>query len=152
LLFRHLTTPLAAGTAAYHVGDEPDSRTVKVCRKNLGTSMPNIDDIRGRQVHRSDFDKFELVLCMDKSNLHDVREPSSRYLATSIACASSRDRHAQLHSIRPAGSKAEVRLLGSFDPQGESIIEDPYYGGIDGFQHNFQQVMRCCNEILDQYQ
>jgi low molecular weight phosphotyrosine protein phosphatase len=29
----------------------------------------------------------------------------------------------------PGNGKAKVKLLGEFDPNGERIIEDPYYGG-----------------------
>lgn len=35
-----------------------------------------------------------------------------------------------LNSIKPRGSKAKVELLGKYDPQGEVIIEDPYFVGI----------------------
>lgn len=39
-----------------------------------------------------------------------------------------------LKRVQPAGSLAEVGLLGSLDPMGELVIEDPYYGGLDGFE------------------
>ncbi|CAO3615812.1 unnamed protein product [Cunninghamella echinulata] len=61
------------------------------------------------------FDEFDYILCMDESNLEDLMDK------------------------KPAGSKAVVKLFGDFDPQGDRIIRDPYYGGIDGFEHNFQQ-------------
>ena len=57
----------------------------------------------------------------------------------------------QLQHKAPAGATATVQLLGLFDPDGDVIINDPYYGGNDGFEYNFQQVSRCCNAILDQY-
>ena len=53
---------------------------------------------KARQIQESDFHTFDYILCMDKSNLRD------------------------LNRIRPAGSKAHVDLLGSFDPEGELII------------------------------
>ncbi len=48
----------------------------------------------------------------------------------------------------PQGSKAKINLLGEFDPAGERIINDPYYGGADGFEHNFQQCVRACEGFL----
>jgi low molecular weight phosphotyrosine protein phosphatase len=50
--------------------------------------------------------------------------------------------------LAPSGSKAVVKLFGEYDPQGERIIEDPYYGGNDGFEHNFKQVTRASEGFL----
>lgn len=50
--------------------------------------------------------------------------------------------------LAPKGSKAVVKLFGEYDPQGELIIEDPYYGGNDGFEHNFRQVTRASEGLL----
>lgn len=72
-----------------------------------------------------DFHDFDYVLCMDRENLKNLQK------------------------LQPSGSRAVLSLLGSFDPQGESIIEDPYYGGPEGFEANFQQIKRCCNHFLD---
>lgn len=32
-----------------------------------------------------------------------------------------------LLSIKPQDSEAEIELLGQYDPEGEKIIEDPYF-------------------------
>lgn len=50
--------------------------------------------------------------------------------------------------MAPPGSKAKIQLFGEFDPQGEKIIKDPYYGGIHGFERNFQQVSRASEGLL----
>lgn len=57
-----------------------------------------------------------------------------------------------LQRIQPNGSKAVLKLFGEFDPQGERIIEDPYYGGNDGFEHNFKQVSRASEGLLKSLQ
>ncbi|KAJ3114263.1 hypothetical protein HDU96_002344 [Phlyctochytrium bullatum] len=41
-----------------------------------------------------------------------------------------------------------VELFGDYDPQGERIIKDPYYGGMDGFERNFAQVQRASEGFL----
>jgi low molecular weight phosphotyrosine protein phosphatase len=71
---------------------------------------------RARQVTKADFTTFDYVLCMDESNLSDLKR------------------------MAPKNPTATVDLLGSFDPKGDTIIEDPYYGGINGFEHNVRRT------------
>lgn len=58
----------SAGTAAYHEGERPDSRTLDVLRKN-GIALNS----RARQVRAEDFDEFDWILAMDASNLSNLR-------------------------------------------------------------------------------
>jgi low molecular weight phosphotyrosine protein phosphatase len=44
---------------------------------------------------------------------------------------------------------SKVQLFGEYDPQGDTIIKDPYYGGQNGFDKNFQQVERCSKGFLE---
>lgn len=53
-----------------------------------------------------------------------------------------------IQRLQLCGSKAVLKLFGEYDPQGELIIEDPYYGGNDGFEHNFKQVTRASEGLL----
>ena len=39
-------------------------------------------------------------------------------------------------------------MLGEYDPNGLSDIPDPYYGGKEGFQKNFEQITRSINNFL----
>ncbi|KAJ2921144.1 hypothetical protein H1R20_g15950, partial [Candolleomyces eurysporus] len=75
----------SAGTAGYHVGEEPDERTVATCKKH-GVPINSY----ARQVATSDFTKFTHILASDENNL----------------------RH--LESIKPANATASVRLWGSY--------------------------------------
>ncbi|CAI2175118.1 497_t:CDS:2 [Funneliformis geosporum] len=43
----------------------------------------------------------------------------------------------------------QIKLFGEYDPQGEILIQDPYYGGINGFEKNFQQVTRCSESFIE---
>jgi protein-tyrosine phosphatase len=97
----------SAGTADYHVDSPPDRRaTAHGERRGLA-----MQDLRGRQVERADFDRFDFILAMDEDNL------------------------ANLKRLRPAGSRAKVALLMSFAPQtGAREVPDPYYGGAEGFE------------------
>ncbi|TPX50694.1 acid phosphatase [Synchytrium endobioticum] len=110
----------SAGTAGYHVGETPDERTVATCKKH-GVQVKHL----GRKVALQDYHHYDWILCMDKSNLSN------------------------LTAIRPDASKATIQLFGDFDPKGERIIQDPYYGGIEGFETNFQQLSRASAGFLE---
>ncbi len=97
----------SAGTADYHVGSPPDRRAIAHGERR-GLAMAQL---RGRQVSRDDFDRFDVILAMDDDNL------------------------AGLQRIRPADSRAQVALLMSYAPQaGSREVPDPYYGGAEGFE------------------
>ena len=98
----------SAGTADYHVDSPPDRRAIAHGEKR-GLAMRHL---RGRQVERADFDRFDHVLAMDDDNL------------------------ANLERLRPAGSRATLALLMSFAPEaGAREVPDPYGGGAEGFEH-----------------
>lgn len=109
----------SAGTAGYHVSEEPDERSTETCRKH-GVPISH----EARQVSAEDFRTFTHILAADKSNL------------------------ANLERIKPKDTTAVVRLWGSYD-DGKSI-DDPYYGGIDGFEKCYRQCVRYSNAFLDQ--
>ncbi|KAG9055954.1 hypothetical protein FS842_000678 [Serendipita sp. 407] len=54
----------SAGTAGYHVGDEPDERTVATCQRH-GVKINSL----AQQVERSHFKRFDYILASDRSNL-----------------------------------------------------------------------------------
>lgn len=111
----------SAGTAGYHTGDSPDHRTLKVCRKHFG-AIP--EDLAARQLSKNDFRQFEYILCMDESNL------------------------ANINRVKPANSTATIKMLGQYDPQKVLEVEDPYYGGLDGFEAIFHQITHCLKQFL----
>lgn len=120
----------SAGTAGYHIGDEPDERTIKVVKKHFGDKYPHDVDFRARQVSPKDFEKFDFIFCMDNSNLRDLKQVESK----------------------AKNPKAVLKMFGEYDPKGEKVIEDPYYGGMDGFEKNLQQVIRCSHAFLESLQ
>ncbi|KAJ2480894.1 Low molecular weight phosphotyrosine protein phosphatase [Coemansia sp. RSA 2131] len=110
----------SAGTAGYHEGAKPDRRSTATCAAH---NVPV--NHRARRIRKSDFSQFDHILCMDESNYED------------------------LVRMQPAASTAQVALFGSYSKTpGDLIIEDPYYGGDDGFRTNFDQVTRCSEGLL----
>jgi protein-tyrosine phosphatase len=66
----------SAGTAGYHVGEQPDHRSIAVANK-FGLDISNQ---KARKITTSDFEKFNLILVMDAQNLKDVLQiaPNSK--------------------------------------------------------------------------
>lgn len=79
---------------------------------------------------------------MDESNLSDLKVSKEESFWKTT------NNRVYMQRLAPSGSKAVVKLFGEYDPQGERIIEDPYYGGNDGFEHNFKQVTRASEGFL----
>ncbi len=104
----------SAGLGSWHLGDGPDRRM----REAAEAAGLYLDD-RARRVTADELGEWDLILAMDRGNLHRLRE-----MADSDEV---RDR---------------IRLFRDFDdasPPG-SEVPDPYYGGTEGFA----EVVRIC--------
>lgn len=110
----------SAGTAGYHVGNPPDSRSIAVAEKH----GLNISHQKCRKFTSDDFDAFDYIYVMDKSNYSNVLS-----LATSEEQA----------------NKVDL-LLNAID--GNNLeVPDPYYGGDDGFENVYQLIDEACDVI-----
>ena len=105
---RELISIDSAGTHSYHVGHGPDSRAVETAAK----FDVDIADLRARKVKLDDFHHYDLIIAMDRDNLTDLR------------------------AIQPVDSKAGLKMMMSYHPDGHpQDVPDPYYGGMDGFRY-----------------
>uniref|UniRef100_A0A1A8CSP6 Low molecular weight phosphotyrosine protein phosphatase n=1 Tax=Nothobranchius kadleci TaxID=1051664 RepID=A0A1A8CSP6_NOTKA len=112
----------SGATSDWNTGSLPDARGLACLRKHgIETSH------RARQVTREDFTSFDYILCMDESNLSDLKRKAK--------------------SVK--NTKATVELLGKFDPQKQLIINDPYYGSDQDFEKVYEQCVRCCKAFLE---
>jgi protein-tyrosine phosphatase len=66
----HLFEIDSAGTHAYHIGEQPDSRS-QIAASKCGVDL---SDQRARQVHESDFYHYDYIFAMDVSNLTGLRD------------------------------------------------------------------------------
>ncbi|VEU23935.1 DEKNAAC105281 [Brettanomyces naardenensis] len=109
------------GTAAYHTGETPDYRTVAVCKQH---EVPI--NHRAQKIAPAHFQEFDYIICMDEANLHTLR------------------------SRQPRGSKAVVRMFGHWrqDKSFPEVVEDPYYGGVDGFEACYKQCVHFSQEFI----
>ncbi|KAJ5692405.1 Protein-tyrosine phosphatase low molecular weight mammalian [Penicillium macrosclerotiorum] len=151
----------SAGTGAYHSGEGPDSRTMSTLRKHGITNY----DHAARKVTKDDFLKFDYLLAMDKYNLRDLLDLRESVI-TSLnrkagpKSAAKNTRAASEAAIGAHGSDtnvAEVRLFGDYGKEGKlhdrvgggEVVQDPYYGGANGFEEVYQQVVRFSQGFLD---
>ena len=58
----------SAGTAAYHIGERPDVRSIEIANK-YGIDLMSQ---RARQFSVNDFDKFDRIYAMDTSNYSNI--------------------------------------------------------------------------------
>ena len=110
----------SAGTAAWHIGKAPDSRGQRAAM-NRGV---DITAQRARQISRDDFEHFDHILVMDRSNYSDVL------------------------SIAPVGTDHKVELFLSYAPHHGDEVPDPYYGGDDGFDHVLDMIDDAAKEFV----
>jgi low molecular weight protein-tyrosine phosphatase len=116
----------SAGTGGWHVGESPDPRTAEAAARR----GYDLTELRARQFRAADFDRFDLVVAMDRQNVADLR---------------------RLARHHPSGDP-EIRLLRSFDPAAPEGAEvpDPYAGGSDGFERVLDICERACRGLLSQ--
>lgn len=113
----------SAGTSNYHIGENPDKRTISNAKKH-GIDLSHLV---ARQFSVSDFDSFDKIYVMDKSNLSNV-----------LALAKT-----DMHK-----SKVDL-LLNVSHPNQNQEVPDPYYGGEQGFENVFQLVYKACEVIAN---
>jgi protein-tyrosine phosphatase len=108
----------SAGTGNWHVGEGPD-------RRSTSTAKEQGIDI-SQQVCRlfriSDFDEFDHILVMDKSNLSDI-----------------------LAKARNDEDRKKVSLL-----LGDKIVPDPYYDDTQ-FLPVFKMIEQGCKDFIEKY-
>ncbi|HEC73389.1 MAG TPA: low molecular weight phosphotyrosine protein phosphatase, partial [Methylophaga aminisulfidivorans] len=103
----------SAGTHAYHVGEQADTRAQQTA-KQRGIDLSYI---RARKFSTSDFEEFDFIFAMDTSN----------YEILINAC--------------PTEHQHKVKMFLDYAPEREEDdVPDPYYGGQNGFNHVFDLV------------
>ena len=112
----------SAGTAAYHIGNLPDKRSIEVAAK-YGL---NITNQRARKFVAADFDEFDFIYAMDKSNYNNI-----------------------LLLAKNADDKQKVKLILNEISQDNHSVPDPYYGGNQGFENVYNMLDKACTVIAN---
>ncbi|MEE9310689.1 MAG: low molecular weight protein-tyrosine-phosphatase [Cocleimonas sp.] len=113
----------SAGTHAYHIGEQPDSRS-QATAKSRGVDL---SAQRARKVVANDFERFDYVIAMDRSNYENLK-----------ALATTAEQQGKLHLF--------MDFTSAWD---NTEVPDPYYGGGDGFTNVFDMVQAASEGLLD---
>lgn len=106
----------SAGTGNWHVGEAPDKRSIAVAKK-YGV---DISTQCCRQFNINDFDYFDRIYVMDKSNLADV-----------------------LGLARTETDRSKVNLF-----LGKDVVPDPYYDD-NQFDPVYKMIEKRCRELME---
>ena len=108
----------SAGTAAYHVGELPDTRSIEVARK-YGIDLTSQ---RARKFTAKDFSNFDLIYAMDDHNYQNILSLAKNKLE----------------------AKKVKMILNEVHLQQNLSVPDPYYGGDEGFENVYQMLDEAC--------
>ncbi len=112
----------SAGTHAYHIGESPDRRSQSTARKH-GIELSSQ---KARKVLIEDFDRFDYIIAMDRSNYEDLK--------------------------RLAGNDEQIKKISLFmsysTAWNNDEVPDPYYGGSNGFEQVFEMVHSASQGLL----
>ncbi len=110
----------SCGTGSWHVGGGADPGSVAVAaRHGLDLSAH-----RARQLRRDDPDRFEWIVCMDRSNQRNTARDTGRPDLATL-------------------------LLRDHDPRGGGDVPDPYAQGRGAFSTVYDIVERSTERLLD---
>lgn len=113
----------SAGTAGYHAGELPDTRSIAVAEK-YGI---DITHQRSRKFIKEDFENFDVIYAMDTSNYQNI-----------------------VDLAEDTSDRAKVRLiLNESEPNSDRSVPDPYYGGDQGFENVYQMLDEACEVIVE---
>jgi len=111
----------SAGTGSWHIGHSPDERSIATAKRN----GLNISNQKGRQFSTTDFDTFDYIYVMDKSNYEDV---------------------IQLAKTKEEEKKVDL-ILNELFPNENVDVPDPYYGPPEGFDPVYKMLDEVCDII-----
>lgn len=112
----------SAGTHGYHIGEPPDRRA----QASAADRGYDLSSLRARRVERADFQRFDLIVAMDRGHfaiLSRMAEPSAA------------------HKL-----KLMMSYAGGFE---EEDVPDPYYGGPQDFERVLDMLEDAARGLLD---
>lgn len=113
----------SAGTGDYHIGKQPDVRSIAIAKKH-GLA---ISKQKARQFTVKDFSDFDFIYAMDYSNHTHI-----------------------LELARSKEDKAKVNLiLNELFPEENVDVPDPYFGVEDGFANVYHLLDEVCEVIAN---
>lgn len=116
----------SAGTIGAHAGEAPDPRAQEAMRRH----GLEIGDLRARQFMPTDFERFDLLLAMDRNNLKDMRKIAPDATLANKGCA----------------------LMDHATQHAERDVPDPYWGDAKDYEHVYALLNDAIEGLLDDIQ
>lgn len=112
----------SAGTSSYHIGSPPDRRMSAAAVTKLGIKLKG----QARQLQKSDFQDFDMILAMDRENYENILalDPTGQY-------------HNKVFLMCEFCSRHTLKE-----------VPDPYYGGTEGFNQVIDLLVDACEGLL----
>jgi len=111
----------SAGTSSYHIG-QPPCRIMQNAARSRGIDMSHL---RARQVQPDDFERFDYIFAMDRSNLEDLLWMS------------------------PPEHQHKISLFLAHAPDLGPDVPDPYYGGRDQAERVLEIIEEGAQALLE---
>lgn len=119
----HKVKAESCGTSGYHIGEEPDPRTMDIL-KAKGIQLSH----KGRKMQKAFFNQYQYILVMDSQNLRDV-----------LRLSQDPEDHQKVHKMR------------AFDAQApHADVDDPWYGDRNDFEQCYQTLHRSIEGFIEQ--
>ncbi|MFC2073873.1 low molecular weight protein-tyrosine-phosphatase [Campylobacterota bacterium] len=107
----------SAGTGDWHIGEAPCENSIKVA------SLHDVDisQQRGRQITIEDFERYELIVALDQSNVENLKKIGATNLIK----------------------------LGYFGYENEDVPDPFFFPGFEGFDKVFNMIEACVIQLLE---
>ena len=111
----------SVGLHGYHEGEAADPRTRRLGARH-GIEVTSI----AREIRPPDIARADLILAMDRGHQRELTRMS------------------------PPEHRHKIRLMRSYDrPGADPDVDDPYYGGAEGFERMYDVLVPCCRSLLE---
>jgi protein-tyrosine phosphatase len=112
----------SAGTHGYHIGEPPDPRA----QASAAGRGYDLSALRARRVERADFQRFDLIVAMDRGHL------------------------AALSRIADSFAAGKLKLMMSYASRfTDKDVPDPYYGGPQDFERVLDMIEDAARGLLE---
>ena len=111
----------SAGMGDWHAGQAPDHRAIAVAR----TNGLDISGQQARAITEADFERFDLILGMDRKNIRELQE------------------------IAPDAFRDRIHLFRDFAGGGAEEVPDPYFGDAAGFAETYRLIRAASEGLAD---
>jgi len=109
----------SAGTGHWHVGEAPCAHSVQVASNH----NVDISTLRARQVTKTDFSTFDLIVALDQSNYHDLKAMGCNNLVK----------------------------LGDYGFDGTDVPDPYFFKGFEGFENVYAMIESCVEQLFDKH-